>query len=106
MTEEQLKQETLGWLADIGEPVAVPTKTLASAFDEMIGRIQQTIAANHRQAQTLVTLRDAVLPRLSPPASALSNGSRNTLKQHFRALAGPGHLGQHGAGRGVWYELR
>jgi Fic family protein len=36
----------------------------------------------------------------------LSGASRNTLKQHFRALVGRGHLNQHGRGRGVWYELR
>jgi Fic family protein len=39
-------------------------------------------------------------------AIRLTGGSRNTLKQHFRALVEQGHLGQHGAGRGVWYELR
>ena len=38
-------------------------------------------------------------------AIRLTGGSRNTLKQHFRALVERGHLGQHGAGRGVWYEL-
>ncbi|RTD84976.1 Fic family protein [Variovorax atrisoli] len=35
----------------------------------------------------------------------LTDGSRNTLKQHFRALVERGHLVQHGAGRGVWYEF-
>ena len=39
-------------------------------------------------------------------AIRLTNGNRNTLKQHFRALVEQGHLGQQGAGRGVWYELR
>ncbi len=39
-------------------------------------------------------------------AIRLTGGNRNTLKQHFRALVEQGHLGQHGAGRGVWYELR
>jgi Fic family protein len=39
-------------------------------------------------------------------AIRLTNGNRNTLKQHFRALVEQGHLGQYGAGRGVWYELR
>ena len=38
-------------------------------------------------------------------AIRLTGGNRNTLKQHFRALVERGHLGQHGAGRGVWYEL-
>ena len=39
-------------------------------------------------------------------AIRLTGGNRNTLKQHFRALVEQGHLGQHGAGRGVWYALR
>jgi Fic family protein len=39
-------------------------------------------------------------------AIRLTNGNRNTLKQHFRALVEQGHLSQRGAGRGVWYELR
>ncbi len=36
----------------------------------------------------------------------LTGASRNTLKQHFRALVEKGHLIQRGGGRGVWYELR
>ena len=36
----------------------------------------------------------------------LTGASRNTLKEHFRTLVERGHLNQHGAGRGVWYELR
>jgi Fic family protein len=36
----------------------------------------------------------------------LTGASRNTLKQHFRALVDQGHLNRHGRGRGVWYELR
>ena len=39
-------------------------------------------------------------------AIKLTGGSRNTLKQHFRALVGQGHLKLQGSGRGVWYELR
>ncbi|MFB1489260.1 MULTISPECIES: Fic family protein [unclassified Thiocapsa] len=39
-------------------------------------------------------------------AIALTRASRNTLKQHFRALVERGTLNQHGSGRGVWYELR
>jgi Fic family protein len=39
-------------------------------------------------------------------AIRLTNGNRNTLKQHFRALVEQGYLSLHGAGRGVWYELR
>jgi len=36
----------------------------------------------------------------------LTGASRNTLKQHFRALVERGALNQHGSGRGVWYDLR
>jgi predicted HTH transcriptional regulator len=39
-------------------------------------------------------------------AIKLTGASRNTLKQHFRALVERGRLNQHGGGRGVWYELR
>jgi Fic family protein len=35
----------------------------------------------------------------------LTGASRNTLKQHFRALVEQGHINQRGSGRGVWYEL-
>jgi Fic family protein len=35
----------------------------------------------------------------------LTGASRNTLKQHFRALVEQAHLNRHGRGRGVWYEL-
>jgi len=33
----------------------------------------------------------------------LTGASRNTLKQHFRALVAHGHITQHGSGRGSWY---
>jgi len=36
----------------------------------------------------------------------LTGASRNTLKQHFRALVDRGQLNRHGRGRGAWYELR
>lgn len=39
-------------------------------------------------------------------AIRLTGSSRNTLKQHFRALVERGHLEQQGSGRGVWYELK
>lgn len=35
----------------------------------------------------------------------LTGTSRNTLKEHFRALVDKGHLVMHGHGRGVWYSL-
>jgi Fic family protein len=36
----------------------------------------------------------------------LTGVSRNTLKQHFRALVAQGHLSRQGSGRGVWYTLK
>ena len=39
-------------------------------------------------------------------AIKLTGASRNTLKQHFRALVERRTLSQHGNGRGVWYDLR
>jgi Fic family protein len=36
----------------------------------------------------------------------LTGASRNTLKQHFRALVERDTRNQHGSGRGVWYDLR
>jgi Fic family protein len=35
----------------------------------------------------------------------LTGVSRNTLKEHFRALTEKGHLTMRGKGRGVWYSL-
>lgn len=43
-----------------------------------------------------ITMANAIL---------LTGTSRNTLKQHFRALVEQGHLKQHGNGRGAWYGL-
>ncbi|MFM4832829.1 restriction endonuclease subunit S [Aeromonas media] len=45
-------------------PVVVPMPDVAEAFGGIVGGIQQKIAANHQQAQTLATLRDTLLPRL------------------------------------------
>ncbi len=39
-------------------------------------------------------------------ATKLTGASRNTLKQHFRALVERGTLNPHGSGRGAWYDLR
>jgi Fic family protein len=38
-------------------------------------------------------------------AIKLTGASRNTLKQHFRALVEHGMLDRHGSGRGAWYGL-
>lgn len=44
--------------------LALPGSAVASAFAEVVEPIQKSIAANHRTAQTLATLRDTLLPRL------------------------------------------
>ena len=42
--------------------------------------------------------------RVTVAAAAKTTGtSRNTVKDHIRALAAAGHLTRHGAGRGTWY---
>lgn len=45
-------------------PIVVPSVEVAVAFGEIITGIQQKIASNHQQAQTLSQLRDTLLPRL------------------------------------------
>lgn len=43
--------------------------------------------------------------RLTIRAAATATGaSRNTIKDHVRALTRDGHLTRHGAGRGTWYS--
>ncbi|WP_313952914.1 Fic family protein, partial [Accumulibacter sp.] len=53
--------------------------------------------AEFARAHGRITMGDAI---------RLTGSNRNTLKQHFRALVGHGHLSLNGSGRGVWYELR
>lgn len=38
-------------------------------------------------------------------AAKLTGTSRNTIKDHLKALTDSGHLARHGAGRGTWYAL-
>ena len=45
-------------------PVIIPTPNVANTFGGMATGIQQKIAANHQQAQTLAQLRDTLLPKL------------------------------------------
>jgi type I restriction enzyme, S subunit len=45
-------------------PVAVPPEPIAMEFSQVVSALQKKIAGNHRQAQTLATLRDTLLPRL------------------------------------------
>ncbi|MBF0247214.1 MAG: Fic family protein [Alphaproteobacteria bacterium] len=39
-------------------------------------------------------------------AAKATGASRNTVKDHVRALAENGHLERHGAGRGTWYSVK
>lgn len=50
----------------------------------------------HAREQGRVTIGDMI---------KVTGVSRNTLKEHFRALIKKGHLVKHGHGRGVWYNL-
>lgn len=38
-------------------------------------------------------------------AARVTGASRNTIKDHLKALTKAGHIEQHGAGRGAWYGL-
>jgi Fic family protein len=67
-------------------------KLVLAALPELSLRIVE-FAREHGR----ITMGDAI---------RLTNVSRNTLKQHFRALVERGHFNQHGSGRGVWYELQ
>lgn len=67
-------------------------KLVLAALPELSLQIVEFVREHGR-----ITMGDAI---------RLTDGNRNTLKQHFRALVEQGHLSQHGAGRGVWYELR
>lgn len=44
--------------------VALPTTAIAAAFGQVVTALQRKIAGNQQQMQTLVTLRDTLLPRL------------------------------------------
>lgn len=44
--------------------VTLPDDAVASAFTEVIDVIQKSIAGNHETAQTLINIRDTLLPRL------------------------------------------
>lgn len=44
--------------------LAIPDELVATAFAQVVSPIQQSISANHRQAKTLASLRDTLLPRL------------------------------------------
>ena len=74
------------------EKKVVREKIVLAAMPELSLRIVE-FAREHGR----VTIGEAI---------KLTGTSRNTLKQHFRALVERGTLNQHGSGRGVWYDLR
>ena len=45
-------------------PILVPSREVATAFQEKIGVVFEMLKSNEQQAQTLATLRDALIPRL------------------------------------------
>lgn len=82
------------------------------SLDEQVRRLERKVeleksvfAALPELALRIVDLaRDHGRVRMGD-AIKLTGASRNTLKEHFRTLVERGYLHQHGAGRGVWYEL-
>lgn len=44
--------------------VAVPDESVASAFGRIAGHLQRKIASNSQSAETLISIRNAILPRL------------------------------------------
>jgi Fic family protein len=83
------------------------------SLGEQVKRLEQKV---EREKLVLATLPDLSLRIVEfarehgritmANAIKLTGASRNTLKQHFRNLVERGYLNQHGAGRGVWYEVR
>ena len=83
------------------------------ALDEQVRRLEKKVA---REKLILAALPELSLQVVEfarehgritiGDAIKLTGASRNTLKQHFRALVERGTLNQHGSGRGVWYDLR
>jgi len=67
-------------------------KLLLSALPELSVQI-----LDHARAHGRVTVREMV---------AITGASRNTLKEHFKALLESQNLELHGKGRGAWYSLK
>lgn len=82
-------------------------------MDEQVARLERKIEREKLVLAALPELSLAIVEfarehgRITiGEAIKLTGASRNTLKQHFRALVERGQLNQHGKGRGVWYGLR
>lgn len=83
------------------------------AMDEQVARLEKKIEREKLVLAALPELSLAIIEfarehgRITiGEAIKLTRASRNTLKQHFRALVERGQLIRHGKGRGVWYGLR
>jgi Fic family protein len=80
---------------------------------EQVRRLETKIAREKLVLATLPELALAIVDLVREhgrirmgEAVQWTGASRNTLKLHFRTLVERGHLNQHGAGRGAWYDLR
>ena len=83
------------------------------ALDEQVARLEKKVEREKLVLAALPELSLAIIEfarehgRITISAAVkLTGASRNTLKQHFRALVESGQLNQQGKGRGVWYALR
>ena len=83
------------------------------ALDEQVARLEKKVEREKLVLAALPELSLAIIEfarehgRITiGEAVKLTGASRNTLKQHFRALVENNKLNQHGKGRGVWYALR
>ncbi|MFE8646621.1 hypothetical protein ACFX58_16195 [Sphingomonas sp. NCPPB 2930] len=64
MGEGSTGQTELGRAKLASLPIVVPPIEVVTGFDELVRPLKQRVAANERNAQTLSTLRDTLLPRL------------------------------------------
>lgn len=104
-TQGTIRGETPDWQPWLG--------FFLRAMGEQIARLEKKIEREKLVLAALPELSLAIIEftrehgRITiGVAIKLTGASRNTLKQHFRALVERGQLNQHGKGRGVWYGMR
>jgi DeoR/GlpR family transcriptional regulator of sugar metabolism len=61
---------------------------------QRLARLRQVATIAHEHGRSTVA-----------DAAKLTGSSRNTIKDHIKALVGNRHLARHGAGRGTRYSL-
>lgn len=110
-------QNSVAAFDEKGTPIGIVFET-ATPFDtprlmaELTTWFQDERAADKLHPLLLIGVWVVVFLQIHPfqdgngRLSRLTSVSRNTLKQHFRALVERGHLNQQGSGRGAWYELK